>query len=187
MIRWVDPYPLQSCMALSKPVLPLSANIISVEKPGVIAVCGPSATKNSMFVYSLLQYINQNNKTIIYVIENILSVLMRHKNSVVVQCEVGTDIESMEVGINNAALFNPGIMYVGDIRPSNNYPGITNAVENGALVIISSVLADGNEIIEKYYPKMINEKSLPDMISGIFIVEPGKDNKLAVIYENVVR
>ena len=156
--------------------------VISTDKPGLITVCGPNATKNSIFTYSMLQYINQNKRSIIYAIENILTFLMSHENSIIIQCEVGTDIDSMTEGIYNASLFNPDIMYVGDIKPSDNFPEITNAIENGTLVIVSSVLLSGKDITEKYYPKTIYANSAPDMTSGIFMVAPSKNSKLSVTY-----
>ena len=159
-----------------------ATDIISSGRPGLITVCGPNAIKNSTFTYSLLQHINQNKKTIIYALENILTYLMRHENSIIIQCELGTDIESIAAGIHNSSLFHPDIMYIGDIKPSDDLPEITNAIENGTLVILSSVLLDGKEILEKYYPKTIYANSAIDMISGTFTVSSGKDNKLAVTY-----
>lgn len=157
---------------------------ISSGKPGLIAVCGTNETNNSMLTYSMLQHVNETKKTIIYALEDILTFLMSYDNSIIMQCELNTDIASMADGINNASLFTPDIMYIGNIKPSDNFPEITNIIENGTLVIISSVLLTGQEIIEKYYPKNLHSKSILDMINATFLVTQGEKNKLLINYSN---
>jgi twitching motility protein PilT len=157
-------------------------SIILSGNPGLIAICGANATKNSIFAYSLLQYVNQNKRTVIYTIENILTFLMKHENSIIIQTELHTDIETMNAGINNASLFEPDIIYASDIKPYDNIPTITPTIENGALVIASSVLLTGKEITEKYYPTTIRTANIPDLVSGIFTVMPGQNGKLSVTY-----
>ena len=159
-----------------------ATDIISSGKAGLITISGANATNNSMFTYSMLQYLNKNKRTIIYAIEKILTFLMSHENSIIIQCELGTDIETMTAGIHNASLFGPNIMYVGDIKPSDDFPEITNTIENGTLVIVSSVLLSGKDITERYYPKSTYANSATDMISGTFMVSTGKNNQLSVTY-----
>ncbi len=162
----------------------IAISTVSSGKPGLIAICGTNDTTNSMFTYSMLQHVNETKKTIIYALEDILTFLMSYDNSIIMQCELSTDVDSITDGINNASLFKPDIMYVGNIKPSDDFPEIINIIENGTLVIISSVLLTGEEITEKYYPKNIHSKNIKDMTNATFIVAQGEENKLLINYSN---
>ncbi len=158
-------------------VIEKATSIVTSGSPGLIAVCGPNMINNAMFAYSLLKHVNSSRRTIIYTIENILTFLMQHENSIVAQCEINTDIESLASGIHNASLINPDIMYIGNLKPENNIPEITTIIENGTLVFVSSVLLSGKEIIEQY------GNSISDIISGTFSISSSKKtNNLSVTY-----
>ena len=134
----------------------------------------------------MLQEINHASHKLIYIMERTLTFLMKHENSIAIQCELHVDAASMEDGINGAALFDPDIVYVGDIRPGDQLSGIARSVENGAMALLSSVLLSEQELIKRYCT--VEARPGPDeMISAGFRVKPDKHGKLAVdMFENIL-
>jgi len=58
---------------------------VSETKYGIFLIIGNRWLSNSMFAYSILKLINKNHKKIICTLENPISFLLRHGNSIVIQ------------------------------------------------------------------------------------------------------
>lgn len=156
-------------------------------KGGILAVSGPSAVSNSTLIYSLLKKVNRTKRMVLYILERALTFIMAHAESIVIQIELHTDVNSMEEGAQNAFLFEPDIMYVGDIRPSDELPSVTQVMELGVLTIVSSVLLNGKMLMEKFRPKSTDsQESFRQMIRGMVKVSPGKGGKLSINFSDQI-
>lgn len=118
-------------------------------RAGLIAVTGPSETANATFVYSLLRYVNDQARTVICTVEPALTFLMSHGNSLVIQCEVGTDAATLEEAVQNAMLMDPSIVYVGGLRFSDQSPLIEHSVDT-RLTILCSEAMDAAALVARY-------------------------------------
>ena len=108
-------------------------DVLCSPEPALIAVQGPHAVDNSIFVYSLLRAVNKRVRRVIYIIERSLTYLMGHENSIVIQTELTTDVGTIEECMQNALIFDPDVVYLGDLRPYDETP------PGGGLVPWSSV------------------------------------------------
>lgn len=126
--------------------------LVAGDTAGFLTVYGPNAHTNSVFVYSLLQHANTTARKVIYVLERALTFLMRHDNSIVIQTELNSDVHSIEEGVQNAFLFEPDILYIGDVRRTDEIPSVRHAVKGGVFAILASVGADGEMLLEKLQP-----------------------------------
>jgi twitching motility protein PilT len=99
-------------------------SMLSEEQGTWALVYGPDAASNSKFVYAILNEINQHSRHLIFVLERSLSYLLAHENSVVIQTELGGELETMEQGLRDAMLINPDILYVGDIQTNEELPSL---------------------------------------------------------------
>ena len=119
--------------------------------PGTfVAVCGPSSLKNGLFVYSLLNKINQTRKKLLFILERALTFLMAHGNSIVVQTELSADVKTLEDGMDDAFLIEPDLIYVGDVRLNDQLPGVTHAIQSRISTVVSSATMDGCALLNTF-------------------------------------
>ena len=121
---------------------------------GIMLFCGPSADTLSRLIYASLARINQVKSLVIYILEHNLSFLLRHRNSVVIQVEVGTDIPSLAEGLQNSLFLAPDMIYVRDPKTLAEYEGLMCAAETGAMVLISVVAIDGQILLNDLKNRM---------------------------------
>ncbi|MEI6563045.1 MAG: ATPase, T2SS/T4P/T4SS family [bacterium] len=106
---------------------------------GIVLFTGPSSDALSQLLYASLARLNATQNKIIYILEQSLSYLLRHRNSVVIQVEVGTDIPTLSEGIQNSLCLAPDLVYIRDPKTPGEYASLMCAAEAGALVLISIV------------------------------------------------
>lgn len=154
--------------------------------PGLLSICGPSAVNNALFSYALISSINHAHRKVLYVIERTLTFLVKHENSIVIQCELNTDVRSMAEGVNVSSLFEPDIMYVGDVKPADDLDGITRAIENGVLVMLSSVMLNPQALHKRYFPPTAHVGEERSFTASAFTLQPNGTGKLSATFtENI--
>lgn len=87
--------------------------IVRLYSSGVVILQCKNQAIASTFVYSFLQNICENYSKVIYILESPLSFLLKHGQSLVIQREVGVDVETFEEGVKDAFYINPDILYLG--------------------------------------------------------------------------
>lgn len=115
----------------------------------IIAISGPDPVLNSTLAYALLDKLNQSGRSIIGIVENPLTYLMAHRNSIVVQCEVGTDSESLKEGVDAVLVLAPRILFVGGIRALEELSVMDCAVQDGRLILMTSSAVDAAALVER--------------------------------------
>ena len=150
---------------------------------GGVCVYGPSVAKNSLLVYSLIQQINQSERRIIFCIERVLNCLMQHSNSIIVQSELSVDVPSIEEGIDTGLRFAPDIMYVGDVRTTDELDMVTRSMESGIATIFTSV-ASSPEVLHQVFRecKASTLASLRSLLRGTYGVDPNDDGSLHISF-----
>ena len=121
---------------------------------GIIAVSGPDREVDSTFVYGVLDELNRTQRQIIGVVEVSLSYLMSHRNSVVVQCDVGSDVETLQEGIASVLELDPKVLYVGGIRYAADVELCGCAIQPGRVVIAGSHLVDAGALLARLVAQM---------------------------------
>ena len=104
-----------------------------------VVITGKDHIKASMFAYSLLQHVSINFSKVIYILEEPLNYLLKHGNSLVIQREMGTDVESLQEGLGDAMLMKPDILYIGYTErfDEREIGEIVRILESGTLVFIN--------------------------------------------------
>jgi len=121
--------------------------LIAQPQGGVVGILGPDAARNSALAYALIHRINASSRKIIYVIEHSLHYLIRHDDSIIVQSEAGSDVESMEDGLQDALRLQPDLIFAGDVLATDNVPSLARAAECGAWTIVSVVGTSRNAFL----------------------------------------
>ena len=130
--------PLLSDLCEDPQVVKDMDNLLSSPQTGIILVLGKNIVRTSTFTYSLLQHICSNYSKVIFVLERPLSFLLKHNKSLVIQREVGADVDSFEEGLHDAIQINPDILYVGfrDTMPDGETTKLLRLMELNTLVIL---------------------------------------------------
>jgi twitching motility protein PilT len=115
-------------------------NRIVVDLSGsCVVITGRNHVKASIFAYSLLQHVSANFSKVIYILEKPLNYLLKHGNSLVIQREIGTDVESLQKGLEDAMLIKPNILYIGYTEhfDDREIGEIVRILESGTLVFVN--------------------------------------------------
>jgi twitching motility protein PilT len=103
-------------------------------KRGLVLVSGAAGHGKSTTLAALIDQMNQERALHIVTIEDPIEYLFRHKQSVVVQRELGTDVGSFSGGLRAALREDPDVIFVGEMRDFQTIEAALTAAETGHLV-----------------------------------------------------
>lgn len=116
---------------------------------GLILVTGGTGSGKSTTLASCLDWINANSAKHIVTIEDPIEYLIKARNCVITQREVGTDTESFITGLRSALRQSPDVILVGEIRDVETARIALQASETGHLVMATMHCSDVNETVER--------------------------------------
>lgn len=113
--------------------------IVRLHTSGLVAFQGRNQAIVNTLVYSFLQHICNNYSKVIFILESPLSFLLKHGQSLVLQRELGVDVETLEEALKDAFHMNSDILYIRhrDILPSKEQDRMLRAIESYSLVLLS--------------------------------------------------
>jgi twitching motility protein PilT len=135
--------------------------------PGnLVALHGPSRLANALVAYMLLSEANQRLRRILYILERPLTYLLAHADSMVIQSEIGSDVESFAKGIPNARRLNADLLFLGNVGLEDPLPGLVDAIHAGA-----TLLSGPSMIRQVLYRKLLKEADgIAEALSDIALV-----------------
>ena len=110
--------------------------IITNENKGLIVVAGDYFSEKSVLLAALVNLINKTRKCHISTIENPIEYLHVHKNSIVVQKEVGTDVADFGAALRQLRHENPDVIMISELRQDELLPVMELAEERLVLTTI---------------------------------------------------
>ena len=102
---------------------------------GLILVTGPTGSGKSTTLASMINWINENEQGHIITIEDPIEYAHPHKNCLVTQREVGTDLSSFAEGLRSALRQDPDVILIGELRDLETIEAAITAAETGHLVL----------------------------------------------------
>jgi twitching motility protein PilT len=116
--------------------LGLAASMLELTrlKRGFVLITGATGHGKSTTLAALIDRINQERSLHVVTIEDPIEYLFRHKQSVVVQRELGTDVGSFAGGLRAALREDPDVIFVGEMRDLQTIEAALTAAETGHLV-----------------------------------------------------
>ncbi|MDQ7038114.1 MAG: hypothetical protein Q9N26_02790 [Aquificota bacterium] len=115
---------------------------------GIVAVIGTSYVIHNLFSYSLLQEICERESGLIYVLERPITYLIQHSNSIVIQREVGVDVDTFDEGVEEALFLNPEIIYISDVMLKDAIRAVRRLFDVPILTVMS-VTASSVEALKR--------------------------------------
>ncbi|MCX8164901.1 MAG: twitching motility protein [Aquificaceae bacterium] len=127
-----------------KSILSKMEESLRLYNSGILVFQGKNQAIISALVYSLLQNLCQNYNKVVFVIESPLSFLLGHGRSLVIQREVGVDVESFEEGLKDALHMHPDIIYIGqrEVISPKEQEQILRIIESESLLILNLPFVD---------------------------------------------
>jgi len=123
---------------------------------GFVIITATSPDILTRFIYAALARLNETKNIVIYILEHQLSFLLKHRNSIVVQVEVGTDIPTLTEGIRNGLFLEPDLVYVSNPKTPDEFAGLMCAAQAGSTVLISTIAINQEHLLSDL------KKRLPD-------------------------
>lgn len=114
----------------------LSASVISLlDRPrGLMLVTGPTGSGKTTTLATMVNYINENRDMHIITIEDPIEYYHEHKQSLVTQREVGSDVPTFSEAIRRALREDPDVIMLGEMRDLETIATAITAAETGHLV-----------------------------------------------------
>ncbi len=118
-------------------------NILSVfhDPVGFILIQSPAEALIHDFIASILTYLSKYSKFVIQTVEDPITYILKHEQSLILQTEVGQDIESIEEGLKVAQFLNPDILYVSKVTSPSELSELLSIIEKGNMVILPVISA----------------------------------------------
>lgn len=121
-------------LPLEKLGLPPSIKDLLYKPRGLILVTGPTGSGKSTTLASLLDIINSERACHIITVEDPIEFYHKHKQSIVMQREIGADVPSFAEALRRALRQDPDIILVGEMRDLETIEAAITAAETGHLV-----------------------------------------------------
>jgi twitching motility protein PilU len=137
--------------------LPSVLSELVMEKRGLILVVGSTGSGKSTTLASMLDHRNEKRSGHILTFEDPIEFVFRNKRSIVNQRQIGTDTDSLGVGLKNAMRQAPDCILIGEIRDMETMSAAIAYAQSGHLVL-STLHANNannalNRIISFYQPE----------------------------------
>ncbi|ADC88981.1 Tfp pilus assembly protein pilus retraction ATPase PilT-like protein [Thermocrinis albus DSM 14484] len=125
-------------------IIPRLEELLRLSHQRLYVIKGRDPIRTSTFVYSLLQHIVNTMSKVIFVLEKNLTFLLKHGSSLVVQREVGLDVESFEEGLLDAMRINPDILYINfqDVMSQRELDLLVRLSHMGTVVLLQAPVAE---------------------------------------------
>ena len=134
---------------LSELGLPSIYGDLVMEKRGLILVVGPTGAGKSSSLASMLEYRNLNGNGHIVTLEDPVEYLLKHKNCIITQRDVGIDTYSFGIGLKNTLRQAPDIIVIGEIRDREAMEHAVVSAETGHLCLATLHANNANQAIER--------------------------------------
>jgi len=139
---------------------------------GFILITGPFYRLNVDLAASLLQEIIHKREVLVYTVEHPLTHSFQHRNALVIQREVGTDVPSFEEGLKESLKLSSEVVYINDIPNTATALSLLRVVESGKLVIAifpSGGIQPGLFAFERYFDNPFSVRHLlAELTQNIF-------------------
>ena len=114
--------------------LPASLADLTQLRRGFVLITGAAGHGKSTTIAALIDRINTERQLHVVTIEDPIEYLFVHKQSVVVQRELGTDVGSFAGGLRAVLREDPDVVFVGEMRDFQTIEAALTAAETGHLV-----------------------------------------------------
>lgn len=148
---------------------PCLSDLVS-EKRGLILMVGATGAGKSTTLASMLDYRNSRQTGHILTVEDPIEFMFSNKRSIVNQREVGTDTESLEIGLKNALRQAPDVILIGEIRDRATMSAAIAYAQSGHLCLATMHANNSYHALNRilsFYPVEVRPTMLGDLAAAL--------------------
>lgn len=116
---------------------------------GLIMVSGSTGAGKSTTIAGMIDIINEAANKVILCLEDPIEYKHQHKNSIIIQREIGLDTISFEQSINDAMRSDANVVMVGELRDPQTIAKTLDLAEAGYLVLTTFASFSACEAIDR--------------------------------------
>ncbi|TVQ77624.1 MAG: type IV pilus twitching motility protein PilT [Bradymonadales bacterium] len=146
MVLRVIPYLVKTIQELH---LPEILEKIALNERGLILVTGATGSGKSTSLAAMVDHINEKRACHIVTIEEPIEYLLKDRNSIINQREVGVDTQAFHLALRAALRQDPDVILVGEMRDAETIETALSAAETGHLVLSTLHTTDAVETISR--------------------------------------
>lgn len=151
--------------------LPKSLLKLTTMKEGLVIVTGITGSGKSTTLAALINEINKNQSKHIITVEDPIEYVHQHKQSMINQREVGSDVKTFDDAVKAAMREDPDILLLGEMRDLDTIKNAITMAETGHLVFGT-----------------LHTKSVAETADRIIDVFPGDEqDQIRVQFSNSIR
>jgi twitching motility protein PilT len=160
-------------LSLDKIGLPDSILDIIRRPRGLVLVTGPTGSGKSTTLASMVDWINTHRDGHIITIEDPIEYYHDHKNCIVTQREVGSDVGNFADAIRGALRQDPDVILVGEMRDLETVEAAIGAAETGHLVFATLHTTGAARTVDRIvdaFPSAMKDQIRTQLASSIVAV-----------------
>ena len=129
--------------------LPKEIDVFLNKPSGLILITGPTGVGKTTTMTYMIDYINSRRRCKIVTIEDPVEFVHPHKNAIVIQQELFTDVKSFSSALIHVLRQDPDVIAIGEMRDYETISTALTAAETGHLVIATLHTPDVAQTMER--------------------------------------
>ncbi len=129
--------------------IPEALKHVTMLRRGLVFVVGPTGAGKSTTLAALIDYRNAHDASHIITIEDPIEYVLRHKQSVVNQREIGSDTNSYTNALQNALRQSPDVLMIGEIRSRETMEQVVAYADTGHLCLATLHANNASQAFER--------------------------------------
>jgi twitching motility protein PilT len=174
--------------------MPASVSRLIAQHQGLILVTGPTGSGKSTSLAAMVDYINETRPCHIVTVEDPVEYVHRHKQAVVDQRQVGTDVLSFAAALRAVFREDPDVVLIGEMRDLETIAAALTIAETGHLVFATLHTNDASQAIDRIldgFPTEIQQQAriqLSASLTGVIYQQllPAKGGGRVAAFEVLV-
>jgi twitching motility protein PilU len=150
--------------------LPEVLKDIAMLKNGMVIFVGGTGTGKSTSLAAMVDYRNSNSHGHIITIEDPIEFVHPHKNSIIMQREVGVDTEDWGIALKNSLRQAPDVILLGEIRDRDTMEFGIQFAETGHLALATLHANNANQALDRvinFFPEERRTQLLMDLSANL--------------------
>ena len=161
-------------------------------KDGLVLISGITGSGKSTTLANIIEKFNENKSIKILTIEDPIEYIFENKKALIIQRELGTDVESFEKALKSSLRQDPDVIVLGEIRDEESLFSALKLAETGHLVFSTLHTMNTVESINRLISMTKSDKrdfvreQLASILRFVFSQELYRDKKtkkVKVIFE----